>query len=258
MGVSFRRVASPLRLVGRLTVPALVLLVQWLLVRIPTMDRSDFEKYAAELERTARWRYGYLVQHHGAWIVRTRMDAHAPAFQPPPADDPLSRVMARELREGPWKASAELAFYAVLFTLYRCSRSRLHRLRILPAAPRLWHASAVALAAGVLVAAAMAPYLLSGYGEPLFSNCYGPGAITCTSLVPATAQPARSAVSYGLLLQGLLWWPLMATDWAAEPLSAALGIRGSLGCVATLFWCAVGALVGASLYGRTPSGSAAA
>lgn len=148
--------------------------------------------------------------------------------------------MARKLKTAPWKAGLELCFYAGLLALHR------YGLPFLPWAPgamrgRSRWSFGVALSSVILVTAAMAPYLATGYGEPLFSTRRGPGALSYSDLVPITAPVTSSAVSYGLLLQSVLIWPLMATQWVAEPLSALLGIRGSLWLVTVGFWGGVAA-----------------
>ena len=135
----------------------------------------------------------------------------------------------------------ELAFYSALFGLYRLVRRVLHGIAVRPVGTRLRFSASVALSAAILVSASMTPYLLLGYGEPLFSNRMGPGALSSSGLVPSTA-PITSAISYGLLLQQLLIWPMISAEWAAESLSALLGTRGSLWLVAVTFWSAIGAL----------------
>ena len=209
------------------------LALQWLLVAIPTIEAERFELWAVELERGGKWRYGYVQEHHGASLVKTPLRADAPAFVPR-SEDPLSPLMARELRTTPWKAGLELAFYAGLLALYRYGLPRLPWTRS-GAQSRWRRSSGVALSTVIFVSAAMAPYLAAGYGEPLFSTYRGPGALSYSGLVPITA-PVTPAVSYGALLQAWLIWPLMAAQWAAEPLSAWLGIRGSLWLVASGFW----------------------
>jgi len=146
--------------------------------------------------------------------------------------------MGRELRTTPWKAGLEFGFYEGLLAL---CRSGLARLRLAGAGARQRrHCVGVALSIVVFVSAAMAPYLATGYGDPLFGTRMGPGALSDSGLVPISA-PVTPSVSYGLLLQSMLIWPLMATQRAAEPLSAWLGIRGSLCLVAAGFWGVVAA-----------------
>jgi hypothetical protein len=218
---------------------ALVVSLQWALASIPTVNRQEFNRRATELQRTARWRYGYVHQYHGAVLVKTRTRADASQLRPRAAGNRLAAVMARDLRQRTGKAWLELAFYGGLFVLYRFGRNLLYRVRMRAPGNRLAFGAAVALATALFVTAVMTPYLLYGYGEPLFSNRVGPGALTSTSLVPTTAA-ITSAISYRLLLQQLLIWPLMSAEWAAEPLSTLLGIRGSLWLVAVTFWTAIG------------------
>ena len=70
-----------------------------------------------------------------------------------------------------------------------------------------------------------------------------PGALSFTSLLPTTGA-VTSAVSYGMLLEALLLWPMIATAWVAEPLSALIGIRGSVWLVTSVFWSVGVSLVG--------------
>ena len=221
--------------------------MQWQLVAVPAVETSRFNASATELQRGVKWRYGYVLQYHGAVLVKTRTRNDAPPLRAPRANDRLSAIMARELRLDPWKASAELAFYAGLFMLYRLGRRAMSRLKERAALTRLQCSAAIALSTGVFVTAVMTPYLLVGYGEPLFSTWQGFGALSSSGLVPTTA-PVVPSVSYRAYFQAVLIWPLMCAQWAAEPLSALLGIRGSLWCVAVLFWSAIAALAASLAY----------
>ena len=223
----------------RCVAAGLLVLLQWSLVSIPSVDILHFNRRATELQRTARWRVGYILEYHGATFVKTRMQADAPGLRPRPAGDAVAAIMARELRQRVRKGWLELAFYAGLFVVYQLGRETLRRVRTRADVTRLQFCAAVALAGVVFVTAAMTPYLLFGYGEPLFSNRLGPGAISSSGLIPSTA-PMTSAISYGLMLQQLIVWPLMSAQWAADPLSAFLGIRGSLWFVAVMFWGSIG------------------
>lgn len=215
---------------------AAVLVLQYLLVAIPKIEPVLFDRRVVELQRSDSRRYGYVMQRHGAVLVRTTLDADAAPFVPP-RDDRVATLMTRELKTTPWKAAIELAFYASLVAL---GRSALRTAPWMRAAPRrrLRLSLGAGLSAIVFVSAVVAPYLAIGYGEPLFSTRRGPGALTSSGLVPVTA-PIVPAVSYGLILEAFLIWPMMAMQWAAEPLSAWLGIRGSLWVVAAGFWAVV-------------------
>lgn len=228
------RRARARQVVARVIGLALPLILQWMLVAIPTIDAEQFDRWAVELERIGTWRYGYAMEYHGAILVQAPLRAGAAPFVPP-KDDRVAAIMARELKTARWKAGIELAFYAGLFLLGRHALPRLPWFRA-AAQHRVRWSVGVALLVVVFVTVAMAPYLAAGYGEPLFSTRQGAGALSSSGLVPITA-PVTPAVSYGLLLQWwVLIWPLMATQWAAEPLSAWLGIRGSLWLVSISFW----------------------
>lgn len=222
------------RIVARVIGLAVLLILQWSLAAIPTIDAAQFDRWAVELERSATWRYGYAQEYHGAVLVKAALSADATPLVPPTGDR-LAALMARELRTAPWKAGMELAFYAGLFLLGRHALPRLPLFRAAAQHRVRWSLGA-ALSVVAFVTAAMAPYLALGYGEPLFSTYRGAGALSYSGLVPITA-PVTPAVSYGLLLQWwVLIWPLMAGQWAAEPLSSWLGIRASLWCVTSVFW----------------------
>jgi hypothetical protein len=155
----------------------------------------------------------------------------------------LAIVMALELRSASLKAVLELLFYLALWGLARFVLARIPGPHVRSVAQRWPAVAPAAMTTAAFVTAAMAPYLVTGHGEPLFSNWEGPGALSSTGMVPTTGA-VTSAVSYGMLLEALLMWPMIAMAWAAEPLSALLGIRGSLWLVACVFWSTGAALLG--------------
>ena len=81
---------------------ALVRLAEWLSVGVPAVDAEAFEEHAFELERTQAWRYGYVVQRHGAVLVKTRLDAGATPLPSTRTDDEIAPVVARTLHLMPW------------------------------------------------------------------------------------------------------------------------------------------------------------
>jgi hypothetical protein len=233
----------PRLLVLRVVGLACVVFLQWQLGAMHRVDARSFDRFAFELERSQAWRYGYVLQYHGAVLVKTRLTPGAPPLRPPRPDDRLAVAMMLELRGASVRAVAELVFYAALWALARFGLSRISWPRT-RSVTSPWPALArAAIAMAAFVTAAMTPYLLAGYGEPLFSNHMGPGAMSSTGLVPTTGAVV-SAVSYGMLLEALLMWPMIAGTWAAEPLSAHVGVRISLWLVACGFWSVGVALIG--------------
>ena len=243
------RRARARQVVARVIGLALPLILQWMLVAIPTIDAEQFDRWAVELERSGTWRYGYAMEYHGAVLVKAPLQVSAAPFVPP-KDGGVATIMARELKTARWKAGIELAFYAGLFLLGRHALPRLPWFRA-AAQHRVRWSVGVAFSVVVFVTVAMAPYLAAGYGEPLFSTRQGAGALSSSGLVPITA-PVTPDVSYGMVLQSWLIWPLMASQWAAEPLSSWLGIRASLWCVASVFWSLLATIAAWFAYLPTP------
>ena len=210
-----------------------LLLLQGLLLSISTIDAGKFDEWAVEVERSSTWRYGYVAGRHGAFPVKAPLGADAAPFVPPEADG-LSALIVRHMKTAPWKAGLEFGFYVGLFALGRYGLPRLPWPRA-AAQRRVRWSCGVALSSVILVTLAMAPFLATGYGEPLFSTRRGLAALSYSHLLPMTA-PVEPAVSYGLLLQSVIIWPLMATEWVAGPLSAVLNIRGLLWLMTVGFW----------------------
>lgn len=233
----------PRLLVLRIVGVAILVFWQWQLGAMPHVDAWSFDRFAFELERSHTWRYGYILQHHGAVLVKTRVTPGAAPFLPPNPDDRLATAMTLELRGASVRAVLELLFYAALWGLARFVLPRTSWSRVQSVASRRPVEVHAAIRMAAFVTVAMAPYLLAGYGEPLFSNQMGPGALSSTGLVPTTGA-VLSAVSYGMLLEALLLWPMIALTWAAEPLSALVGIRISVWLVACVFWSVGAALLG--------------
>lgn len=211
----------------------LLLVLQWLLLTIPTISAESFNEGAVEVKRSNHWRYGYVAGRHGAFPVKAPLGANAAPFVPP-ANDGLAALIAHNMKTAPWKAGLEVGLYLGLFALGRFSFGYLRLARCVTESRGRWSWGMALLTVG-LVTAGMAPYLAAGYGEPLFSTRRGLAALSYSALLPMTA-PVTPAVSYGLLLQSVTIWPLAATEWAAGPLWDVLGIRSALWLVTVGFW----------------------
>ena len=217
--------------------------VQWTIASIPETDTEKFDDRVVELERTSRWRYGYAWQFHGVVLVKARNVPGAPPLVPIDADDRLSLVMARQLRLRIWKAGFELLFYAALQLLIMTGLPRLTAAIAGTGATRCRLAAAIGIANLLLVTAALAPYLLIGYGEPLFSTRQGPGAFSSSGLTsPATAAVGPS-ITYRAVIEGVLRFPLLSSWWALDFLEP-LGERVALWAVSAAFYATIGALMG--------------
>jgi hypothetical protein len=212
--------------------------LQYFLAVVPTVDPDRFTSSAVELERSDRWRYGYISRRHDSVLVKAkRFEGEAPFVVPVPRGD-LTRRMSRELHTRPWKATGELVFYAVLFGAWRAIRSRVHQAtRTDRSGAR--RAARAALSAIFAVTLVMMPFLIAEYGEPA-----------------RYAPLAGPAVSYGIVLASVLWLPLaIATHTPdagglTDSVASAIGVRGTLWLLACFFWAGLAVIV--SWFGLRP------
>lgn len=203
---------------------------------VRSIDESEFETYAVEIERSQTWRWGYVMPHHGAVLVKTRLAADAPPLAPIAADDWLTPIMAHELRLRPWKAAFEIGFYASLWALWSVGLARMRR-RLSGADSTRWRRSVTfGLSWAVMIAALMAPFLIAGYGEPLFTNQQAPGAWGATTWgFPSTG----TAWGYSLTYRGVLQPTLMLAILSLRSTLAFLepiGIRATCLLVSVVFY----------------------
>lgn len=214
---------------------ALALMVEWQAVQVTTVDADAFAEYAFEIEQTPNWRYGYVPQRHGAVLVKTRPDAGAPPSAPRAVNDEVTRQMSRALHLLGWKAVFELSFYALLWGLWDAGVARRRR-RFASHSDSPWRRSA---AFGghwaVLIAAVLAPYFLTGYGDPLLSNWQGPGAISYSTQSGSTVGPLGPALTYRAVVLMVVTVPLIGLDWACR-LLAPIGESASLSIVSVVFY----------------------
>jgi len=196
---------------------ALVLYVIGAVAWVPSIDGPVFELYAVEIERTQTWRYGYVMPHHGAALVKTRLAADAPPLAPIAADDTLTPIMARKLRLRPWKAAFEIGFYASLWALWSVGLARFRRRLSGPDSTRWQRSVTYGLSWAVMITALMAPFLIAGYGEPLFSNQEAPG--------------AWGATTWGFRSTGTAWGFSLTYRWVLQPtlMFAILSLKSTLG-----------------------------
>ena len=215
---------------------ALFLCVEWLIASVPTIDESIFDKRVTELERAQAWRYGYLLQRHGAVLVKTRLVAGAPPLKAIDADDEIAPIMARELRMKPWKAKFEIGLYASLWALWSGGLSRLQHRFSGENSTRWRRSAALGLSWAAMITAVMAPFLIAGYGEPLFSNQQGPGALSTTTWgFGSTGTAWGPSLTYHAVLQAALMLPLLSLEWTFDFLEP-IGARAALWFVSVLFY----------------------
>lgn len=182
-------------------------------LRIPEVKPKYFAHEAVELKITPTWRYGYVQLWHGAVLVKAR---NGPALkgsscwiQPYEADPEISALMRRELNSLPTKAGLEAALYLVIigYVFYVWDWLKLALLTERPTRIRVLGAEILGWTVLWLIMAL--PLLLWGYGTPLYTNCLGPGALSCTKIFLGAAPAYSLTVSYHFLLAIVAPWFLV-------------------------------------------------
>ncbi len=218
---------------------ALVVWIEWLIASVPSIDGPVFNQRVTEIERTASWRYGYALQYHGAVLVKTRVVEGAPPLAPIDADDDIAPIMAEQLRQTPWKVAFELGFYAALWALWSAGLSRLRRRVSAPDSTRWRRSVALGLSWALMITVALLPYLIAGYGEPLFSQPHGPGALSYTTGgFGSTGTDWGFSLSYSAVVANIVIFPLVCLEWFLDFLQP-IGQRAAFGLLSVAFYAIV-------------------
>jgi len=205
---------------------ALALCAEWLVASPPSIDGPLFDERVTELQRTQAWRYGYVQQYHGAVLVKTPLAEGAPPLEPPDTDDDIAPIMAQQLRLAPWKAGFEIGFYAALWALW--SGLALLRRRLAgPDAARWRRSAAPGVSWALMITAVMAPLLLAGYGEPLFSTWQGPGALSYSSAFGSSVPEWGPSFTYRAVLMAVFAFPILSLGWTLQFFEP-IGVRAAL------------------------------
>lgn len=214
---------------------ALVLIAEWQAVQVITVEAEAFEEYAVEIERTRNWRYGYVLQRHGALLVKTRPDAGARGSATRVVNDAVAGEMSRALHLLGWKAVFELSFYGLLWVIWNAGVARWRRRFSSEDASPWRRAAAFGGLWAILITAVLAPYLLLGYGDPLLSNWRGPGALSYTVRHGSIVGPLGPALTYGAVVLLVLLFPALGLGWAGG-LLAPIGEPASFWIVSVVFY----------------------
>jgi hypothetical protein len=195
-----------------------VLVVQWLCLelRIPAIKPESFAARAVELKVTRPWRYGYVQLWHGAVLVKARNRAipAGPGWEPQVVGSggEVYGLMQRELQALPRKAGLEAGLYLGLLGYVFFGWGRLQQVVLARRRSRGRVLMAAGLGWTLLWIIAGLPLLLWGYGTPLFTNCVGPGALSCSGVFLGRAPAYGLTVSYHLLLTVVVPW-FLALAW---------------------------------------------
>lgn len=132
--------------------------------------------YAAELEVTPLWRYGYYRAHHGAVLVKTRNIGQLAPNNSDASGDGVRAAMAQELRLVPTKTYLEVGLYIILLAQAFFGAPWLIAKFLANKDSRFWAYWCQALSWAIACTIAFLPLLIDGYGKPLYSTWVGQGA----------------------------------------------------------------------------------
>lgn len=213
---------------------------------VQTVPAKDYGNMAAEIRVTARWRYGYVCGHHGAFLVKTR---NAPDFKPlvqDGRDSELDQAMLDALWAFPKKSVLEALFLGIVLAYVFVLVPRLRR-NMNTRYPS-WHSAALREEAFWIIGWALflGPLLLFGYGASLYSTWAGPGALSYSGpyLGMLTGQ-GGGTIAYRALLElaGVLPCLAVRPFWFGSQLDN-MSVAQYLWVAGIVFWGEVGAVVG--------------
>ncbi len=178
--------------------------------KTPSITAERFAETANHLVDRDVWRYGFVLGHHGAFLVRTLAAGAAPTRCPvmvDPCSEELEGLMADELDGIPRLAALELAGYALLlaFVVLVLPGAMVWLLRRTPKRlrmPVLGFAAAAAVITLFLV-----PYATIGYGGSAFTNWVGPGAFSYSGGYFWWPHTPGLTVSYRMVLEAVFYRP---------------------------------------------------
>lgn len=184
--------------------------------QVPMIASAEYySRNAFDLSVTAKWRYGYVVGHHGAHLVKAYNTPEAvPHINPGSSDDKeLVSTMSHKLDTYPLKAALEALLYSFLvgyaFFLMPWLINKF--------APKSSVYSKMILFVCAIVALfwtlACLPLLCFGYGSSLFSTWEGPGASGYSGPYPGLPTGlSGETISYRPLLEMASFFPLIAVE----------------------------------------------
>lgn len=213
-------------------------------LKVSEIPPSEYARYAMDLRITEKHRYGYVVPHHGAILVRT---ANTPEAGYPKYEDPdpeVTAIMLRELRWYPAKAIIEAVFYALIIGYIFFWARWLQRQIVPPDSNLAW-----LMAFGALFwiggwTLATCPLQAFSYGESIFTTWAGPGALSWSG--PYFGAPtglAGETISYRPMLElGCLFPAFFMGATGLARLLPDLPMATAIWVYGTVFFGLVGAL----------------
>lgn len=174
--------------------------------KITTVDEETYFDRAFDLRINGQDRVGYHIERHGAVFVHTTASGATGQRAPEREEiEPVRAFMQAELDWLPWKAALEGVWYALVAVALTVSFMRAARLTPRRAAYRgalaVWKAWCVFLLP-----------LWLGYGQPVFSNWIGPGALSWSGPYFYSEWTPGLTVSYRPLVEALALMPALALE----------------------------------------------
>lgn len=191
-----------------------ILFVQWqfLSVKIVELPWPVYQQQAIDLQPSAGWSYGFVRGHHGARLVRARIAAGSPPatftdVDRLQVDATLRSRMQHELDRVAAEATLEALLYVALLVLVFAPAAW-----ILPRHYRdrdsvLCVSLQGAVKGAMLGTVALLPLALARYGEPLYTNWVGPGAVSYSGPYLGPSPGTGFTVSYRFFVEVFALWP---------------------------------------------------
>jgi hypothetical protein len=172
---------------------------------VQRISPEEYSRYASDLSVTAKWRYGYIVPHHGAHLVKAPTPETVPHLDRGSSGDSddkeIFSAMSHELDTYPLKAALEALLYSFLvgYALLALWLRDKFAAKSSGYSRRILFEGAIWALGWTL---ACLPLLCFGYGSSLFSTWEGPGALSYSGPYPGiiTMIPGET-ISYRPLLE---------------------------------------------------------
>ncbi|MCX5813029.1 MAG: hypothetical protein NT178_10855 [Proteobacteria bacterium] len=184
-------------------------------LQVPIIASAEYSRNAFDLSVTAKWRYGYVVEHHGAFLVKARnIPETVPYLDPGLSEDKeLASAMSRKLETYPLRAALEALFYSFLvgYALFLVPwlRSKFAAKNSRYSHGTLFEGAVWALGWTL----ACLPLICFGYGSSLFSTWAGPGASGYSGPYPGLITGlSGETITYRPLLEGASIIPMIAVE----------------------------------------------
>lgn len=173
---------------------------------------ADAYSLVYELKVTPKWRYGFLWDHHGAWLVKTENVEEAVPLDSCIGWDGLCNELLEEINLIPLKTILELCLYGVIlvymFWVVPWQRTKFAFLQDSVGKEILVETVLWILGWTIL----LLPLLLFDYGQSLYTNWIGPGAASWSGMYYEVSGAQGVTISYRTWLEIIMLLPIKIMD----------------------------------------------